>query len=136
MYVAPGLLDQRLTFYAHEDAGGDGFARPVYVRTGTFWGRLDITADQQAIGSTPQAQVDVRADAVATVSADVAVDPYGLVRVEGDDTLYHVRGVVRVRQTQAQRLTLTRVQPEESAAFTTIEPIEVKDGYHYGSVNG
>lgn len=132
MYVAPGLLDQRLTFYERQEGGADGFTRPVYVQTGVYWGRLDVTADQQIIGSAPQTQIENRADAIATVALYVEVDPYGIVRIEGDQSLYHVRGVVQVRQTQAQQITLDRLTPEESAAFVAYEPTEVLDGYHYG----
>ncbi len=133
MYIAPGLLDQRLSFYERQEAGGDGFARPVYVLTGVFWGRLDVTADQQTVGSSPQSQVDSRSSATATVAMDVVVDPNGVVRVEGEDALYHIRGVYKVRQLQAQQITLDRVTPEQAAVFVTYEPTEVLDGYHYGT---
>lgn len=133
MYVAPGLLDQRLTFYERQEAGGDGFARPVYVKTGVYWGRLDVQSNQQIVGSSPQTQMDVRANCVATVATDVVVDPYGIVRVENEDALYHIRGVYKVRQTQAQQLNLERITPEQAAVFVAYEPIEVLDGYHYGT---
>lgn len=132
MYIAPGLLDQRLTFYQRQEAGADGFVRPVYVNTGVYWGRLDIMADSQNVGTAPQAHVDSRSSVVATVAIYVEVDPFGIVKVEGDDSLYHVRGVYPVRQTQAQRITLEKLTPEESAAFVGYEPAEVLDGYHYG----
>lgn len=133
MYIAPGLLDQRLSFYQRQDGGADGFARPVYVKTGTYWGRLDVQSDQQIIGGAPQAHIDSRSNAIATVATYVTVDPYGVVMVEGDSTLYHVRGVYEVRQTQAQQITLEKLQPEEAAAFVGYEPAEVLDGYHYGT---
>lgn len=132
MYVAPGLLDQRLTFYQRQEAGADGFVRPVYVNTGVYWGRLDIMSDSQNVGTAPQAHVDSRSSVVATVAMYVEVDPFGIVKVEGDESLYHVRGVYPVRQTQAQRITLEKLTPEESAAFVGYEPAEVLDGYHYG----
>lgn len=133
MYVAPGLLDQRLTFYERQEAGADGFIRPVYVQTGVYWGRLDIIADQQNVGTAPQAHIDSRFNAVATVAIYVAVDPFGIVKVEGDGSLYHVRGVYAVRQTQAQQISLEKLTPEDSAAFVAYEPTEVLDGYHYGT---
>lgn len=132
MYVAPGLLDQRLTFYERQDAGDDGFIRPVYVQTGVYWGRLDTTSDQQIIGTSPQAHIDSRSLCTATVAMYVEVDPFGVVKVEDDGSLYHVRGVYKVRQTQAQQLSLEKLLPEESAAFIGYEPTEVLDGYHYG----
>jgi hypothetical protein len=132
MYVAPGLLDQRLTFYQRQEAGADGFVRPVYVQTGVYWGRLDIVADQQNVGTAPQAHIDSRFNVVATVASYVAVDPFGIVKVEDDESLYHVRGVYPVRQTRAQQITLEKLLPEESAAFVGYEPAEVLDGYHYG----
>lgn len=132
MYIAPGLLDQRISFYQRQEAGADGFIRPVYVRTGVYWGRLDIIADQQNVAGSPQAHIDSRASAIATVGNYVSVDKFGVVRVEGDDALYHVRGVYPVRQLQAQQITLDQLTPEESAAFVGYEPVEVLDGYHYG----
>lgn len=136
MYIASGLLDQRLTFYERQDSGGDGFARPVYVKTGVYWGRLDIMSNQQMVGTSPQAHIDMRANCVATVGTEVVVDPYGVVRVESEDVLYHVRGVYRARQTQAQQLNLERMTPEQAASFVTYEPTEVLDGFHYGSPEG
>lgn len=135
MYIAPGLLDQRLSFYQRQDAGGDGFIRPVYVKTGTFWGRLDIISDRQNIGTAPQAHIDSRSNVLATVALYVEVDPFGIVKVEDDDSLYHVRGVYPVRQMQAQQITLEKLMPEESAEFVGYEPAEVLDGYHYGSIS-
>ena len=132
MYVAPGLLDQRLTFYQRQDAGDDGFIRPVYVQTGVYWGRLDTTSDQQIIGTSPQAHIDSRSNCIATVATYVEVDPFGVVMVEDDGSLYHVRGVYKARQTQAQQISLEKLLPEEATAFIGYEPAEVLDGYHYG----
>lgn len=130
MYIAPGLLDKRLTFYRRDQDGGDGFARSVYVKTGTYWGRIDASSSRQNVASSPMAHMDIRTTLSATIADYVDVDPYGLVKQEGDDTLYYVRGVVTMRQLQGQRVDLESVDPTASATFTLYDPAEVMDGEH------
>lgn len=137
MTLTPGLLDQRLTFYARQDNGADGFIRPVYVRTGTYWGRLDETADAQTIPAAPAAHMELRASAVATVMDGVPVPDYGVVRVgtgadvdTGTGPLYYVRGVVRKRIQRCQKITLEAVDPTALGTFDVFEPVEVLDGTH------
>ncbi len=130
MYIAPGLLDTRLTFYRRDQNGGDGFARSVYVKTGVFWGRIDASSQRQNVGASPMTHVDVRATLSAMVADYVTIDPYGVVKQEGDDTLYYVRGVIALRQLQGQRIDLEAVDPSAYATFTLYDPAEVSDGEH------
>jgi len=130
MYIAPGTLNQRVRVYRREDVGADGFARPVYAFVTERWGRIDDTASRQQVSLSPQAHVEARGDAVLTCAEDVAVDPFGVVRVAGSDVLYWVRGIVAQRQVRAQRVTLERVTPEQFAALEVYEGDEVLDGVH------
>lgn len=130
MYIAPGLLDTRLTFYRRDENGGDGFARSIYVKTGVYWGRIDASSQRQNVGASPMAHVDVRTTLSATVADYVVVDPYGLVKQEGDDTLYYIRGVIAMRQLQGQRIDLEAIDPSAYATFTLYDPAEVMDGEH------
>lgn len=130
MYIAPGLLDRRLTFYRRDEEGGDGFVRPVYVETGTYWGRIDATAQRQNVAFAPQSHIDVRTTWTATIADYVAVDPNGIVRESGSDTLYYVRGVITMRQVYGQRIDLESIDPSEYATFTLYDAAEVVDGVH------
>lgn len=129
MTVAPGLLNQRVTFYARQDGGADGFARPVYVKTGTYWGRLDDTADAVTIPGAPSAHMESRTSAVATVMDSVPVPTYGIARI-GDGPLYYIRGVYLKRVLRCQKLTLEAVDPTAVATFDVFEGVEVQDGTH------
>ena len=129
MTVAPGLLDRRLTLYERQEGGGGGFGRPVYVKTGEWWGRLDNTADAQEIPLAPQSHLESRTAAVATVADYVEVPKFGALR-EGDGPLYMIRGVYLQRALRCQRLTLELVDPTEYVTFEIYEAVEVKDGYH------
>jgi hypothetical protein len=128
MYLAPGTLDQRLRFYTRTDAGADGFIRPVYVFTAERWGRVDATSERAQVPLSPQAHVEHRTDAVATIAEGIAVDPNGLVKLGTD--LYFVRGVVRIRQLRCQRLALEAVDPTAFATFILVEGQSVLDGLH------
>lgn len=130
MYVAPGLMDRRLTFYRRDEHGGDGFSRPVYTRTGTYWGRIDATAQRQNVGFQPTAAIDVRTTWSATVADYVTVDPNGIVREEDSDTLYFVRGVVTLRQLMGQQIDLESIDPTQYATFIMYEGSETTDGVH------
>jgi len=130
MYVAPGTLDQRIRVYRREDVGHDGFQRPVYVFVEERWGRIDESASRQNVSMSPQAHVDARSDATLMCAEDVAVDPFGVVRVAGSDRLYWVRGTIGARQVRGQRVTLERVTPEQFAALEVYEGDEVLDGVH------
>jgi hypothetical protein len=133
MTLAPGLLNQRLTFYTREDGGADGFQRPVYVRTGEYWGRLDATADAFTIPPSPAAHLEMQTTAVATVMDSVPVPTFGLVRIGeagGSGPLYFLRGTVLKRQLRCQQLTLDAVDPTQAASFTVYEGVEVQDGVH------
>jgi len=125
----PGLLDRRLTFYARHDNGADGFQRPVYVKTGEYWGRLDETADAQEIPLDPQSHVENRTAGTATVADYVAVPVNGIVR-EGSGVPYFIRGVITLRQLRCQRITLEAIDPTEYGTYTTFEDVEVLDGLH------
>jgi hypothetical protein len=130
MYIAPGLLDRRLAFYRREENGGDGFARPIYVKTGIYWGRIDASLQRQDIPLSPTAHIEARTSLTAMVAEYVTVDPYGLVKQEGDETLYYIRGVIALRQLQAQRIDLEAVDPSSYNTFTIYDPAEVTDGEH------
>lgn len=122
------MLDQRLRFYARTDAGADGFQRPVYEFTAERWGRIDDTSERATVPLSPQAHVEHRTDAVATIAADVAVDPNGIIKVGA--LLYFVRGVVTIRQLRCQRVSLERIDPTAYAMFELYEGQEVLDGLH------
>jgi hypothetical protein len=128
MYLAPGTLDQRLRFYRRRDAGADGFSRPVYEFTLERWGRVDAVSDRATVPLAPQAHVEHRTDAVATIAEGIAVDPNGLVKLGAD--LYFVRGVVRIRQLRCQRITLEAIDPTAYAMFQLHEGADVLDGLH------
>ena len=130
MYVAPGLLDQRLRCYTRTDAGADGFTRPVYVYAGEFWGRIDATADRAQVPLSPQAHVEQRTDAVAFVAQDVPVDAFGILRVDNLPPLYFVRGIVQIRAVRLQRVSLEAIDPTAYADFTLFEDADVLDGVH------
>lgn len=130
MYVAPGLMDRRLTFYRREEHGGDGFVRPVYVKTGTYWGRIDASAQRINVAFAPMAHVDARTNWSATIAEHIDVDPNGIVRESGTDVLYFVRGVITLRQLSGQRVDLESIDPTQYNTFTMYEGAEVDDGYH------
>jgi hypothetical protein len=130
MYIAPGLLDQRLGFFSRGDDGADGFQRPVYTKTGVYWGRVDATANAFTVAGAPQAHTDSRTTAVATVADYVPVDPYGIVKLEGDDTLWFVRGVYAVRQMACQQVTLEAIDPTAYGQYILYDAADVADGVH------
>ena len=130
MYLAPGLLDRRLTFYVREDHGGDGFIRPVYVKSGTYWGRIDASSNQTNIGFQPMSAIDSRSRWSAMIAKGIEVDPNGLVREEKSDTLFFIRGVITLRQLDGQRLELESVDPTAYATFIFYEGAETTDGVH------
>ncbi len=129
MTVAPGLLDRRLSFYERQDGGANGFQRPVYVKTGEFWGRIDDMADQQTVPLSPQAHIESRTTAAATVADYVDVSKFGVVRI-GAGPLYYIRGVFQQRAIRCQRLALESVDPTAVSTFDVIEDVEVRDGTH------
>lgn len=130
MTVAPGLLDRRLIVYAQEDGGADGFARPVYVRTGEWWGRLDDTADTETVPLSPQNHVEYRTAASATVADYVPVPRFGVIRESGGETLYAIRGVIQLRALRCQRITLEAIQPTDYGLYDLYDDTEVLDGVH------
>lgn len=130
MYVAPGLLDRRLRFYARAENGADGFARPVYLFTSERWGRVDRTAARQQVAFSPQAHVEIRGDAVAMVALDVVIDSFGIVKDTLDSALYFIRGVVPNRQLRVQVITLEAIDPTAYATFALFEGEETLDGVH------
>lgn len=130
MTVAPGLLDRRLVFYEQQDGGADGFVRPVYVRTGEWWGRLDATADAEQVPLSPQAHVEGRTSATATVADYVPVPRFGVVREDSLGTLYAIRGIVALRALRCQRVTLEAVSPTEFSQYNLYDDTEVLDGVH------
>ena len=129
MTVAPGLLDRRLVLYARQDSGADGFQRPTYWLTGEWWGRLDDTSAAQEIPLAPQAHMELRADAVATVMDYVPVPVNGIIR-DGSGPLYFVRGVYMQRALRQQRVTLERIDPTAYASFALFDENAVEDGVH------
>jgi hypothetical protein len=130
MTMVAGRLDQRVSFWAREDAGADGFVRPVYVYMGTYWSRIDRTAQTQNVGTEPQAEINYRAQARATVADYVDVPLNGLLKLEGDPTAYFVRGVITQRQLRSQRLDLEVVTPQETVEFVGFEGLPTTDGVH------
>lgn len=130
MYVAPGLLDQRLRLYARNDVGGDGFQRPVYEYVGEYWGRIDATADLQTVPLAPQGHVEARTTAVAFLAEGTPVTAFGIVRNDNLDPLYFVRGIVHVRQLRLLRVDLEAIDPTASATFTIFDEDDVLDGVH------
>ena len=75
MTMVAGRLDQRVTLWERQDNGGDGFARPVYVKTGTWWGRVDAVSDRQRVPQSPQCTVDYATDARMTVADYARIEP-------------------------------------------------------------
>lgn len=128
MYIAPGTMDQRLRFYRRTETYPDGMVRPVYVLTEERWGRVDDTAQRASVSMSPQAHVEHRTDAVATIATGIVVDPNGLVRVGA--RLYFVRGVITLRQLRGQQVTLEAIDPTEYAVFELYEGEDVLDGLH------
>jgi hypothetical protein len=140
MTVTPGLWSRRLTFYERRENGADGFARPVYVRTGEYWGRLDDTADSQEIPLDPQTHVESRTDATAHVADYVDVPKFGIIRdttnaAATDQALYLIRGVYLQRALRQQRVTLETIDPTAYGLYVTYEDADVWDGYHLVTEN-
>lgn len=129
MSVVPGLLDRRIAIYERTDGGANGFQRPVYVLTGTYWGRIDDTADQQTVPLSPQAHIESRTTAAATVADYVPVPKFGVVRI-GTGPLYFIRGVFQQRALRCQRIALEAIDPTDLATFDVFEEVEVQDGTH------
>ena len=130
MTVMPGLLDRRLSLYERQDGGADGFARPVYVLSGEWWGRIDDTADAATIPLSPQAHVEYRTTAAATVADYVPVPLFGVLREKDGSTLYNVRGVVPVRALRCQQITLEAITPTDMGTYVLYDDTEVLDGVH------
>lgn len=130
MYIAPGLLDQRLGFYTRSEDGADGFQRPLYTKVGVYWGRIDQTANAFTVAGAPQGHTDSRTTAVATVADYVPVDPFGVVKIEGASVIYFVRGVYPVRQMACKQVALEEVDPTAYAVFIGSDPDAVADGVH------
>jgi hypothetical protein len=128
MYIAPGTADQRLRFYRRTETHLDGMSRPVYQFTAERWGRVDDTSQRASVSMSPQAHLEHRTDAVATIADNIAVDPNGLVK--WGDALYFVRGVITVRQLRCQQLTLEAISPSEYAVFDLYDGEDVLDGLH------
>lgn len=128
--IAPGLCDRRLTFYQAEQVGEAGFSRVVYTESGTYWGRIDDLTNTQTVAGDPQAHVDQRVRARATVSSSVPVPTQGYVRVGSDGPLYAIRSTITLRQLRAQRVELEYIDPTASATFVGVEPKTVLDGIH------
>ena len=129
MTVVPGLLDRRISIYERQDAGADGFQRPVYVRTIVRWGRIDDIADAQTVPLAPQAHMESRTTAVATLADYVEVPKFGILR-EDEGPLYYVRGTFVQRALRCQKVTLEAVDPTQSASFALFDDVEVLDGTH------
>jgi hypothetical protein len=136
MTLAPGLLDRRVVFYVPQDGGADGFVRTIYVKTGEWWGRIDQTADVEAVPLAPQAHLEGRVAATATVADYVPVPRGGLMREAGGHALYHVRGIVTLRAMRSQRVTLEAIEPTAFGEYDLYDDVEVLDGAHLVTVNG
>lgn len=133
--MVAGRLDQRVTLWERQDNGGDGFARPVYVKTGTWWGRVDAVTDRQRVPQAPQSTVDYATDARMTVADYVPVPRSGCVTVEGNTALFWIRGVQERRQLREQRVDLQCVHPDEYVEFIGFDQLPVGDGYHLVSTS-
>lgn len=129
MTVAPGLLDRRLSLYARTESGADGFQRPTYVLTGTYWGRVDDTSASQQIPLSPQGHQEQRYEAAATVMDYVDVPVNGIVR-DTDGPVYLVRGIVLQRALRQQKVTLERIDPTDYGTYTLFDAADVSDGIH------
>lgn len=126
----PGLLDRRLAFYEPRDGGAGGFVRTVYVLTGTWWGRLDETADQETVPLAPHAHVEGRTTGVVTVSDTVPVPRGGVVRDVQGGALYSIRGIVPKRAARCQYVPVEHVSPTDFATYSLYDAVDVLDGVH------
>ena len=136
MSVMPGLRDRRLVFYTPADGGADGFQRTVYVKSATVWGRIDDTASNEAVPLQPQAHVEQRQTATATVADSVAVPIGGICHEDGQATRYHIRGVVPKRAVRCQDVTLEAIAAEAMASYAVYDAVDVLDGTHLVTPNG
>lgn len=130
MTVAPGLLDRRIVFYAQQDGGADGFVRPVYVRCGEWWGRIDATADAEQVPLSPQAHTEYRTALAVTVADYVPVPLNGIVKELDGNTLYFIRGVVYKRALRCQTITAEAISETAYGEYTLYDDTEVLDGIH------
>lgn len=130
MSVMPGLLDRRLWLYTRQDAGADGFSRPVYVYEGQYWGRIDAVSDQETVPLAPQGHVEYRTRARGTVADYVAIPLNGVIRVDGEGPGYWVRGTFVQRQIRARRIDLEAISPQEFVEFVGFEGLDTLDGVH------
>lgn len=129
--ITPSLCDRRLTFYERQENGADGFMRSVFVRIGTYWGRIDDLTNVQTVANAPQAHVEQRISARATVAEYVNVPTNGYVREGDDGAWYAIRGTVRLRALRALRVDLETIDPTAFGEYVIYEAAEVLDGVHF-----
>jgi hypothetical protein len=125
---AAGLRDQRLRVYRRDDAGADGFSRPVFVFDGEWWGRLDAAPASTRTGQQPMAAYEMQSDARATVAYEIHIPADGLVLVDG--VAFLVRGVVRDRLLWRTDISLSRVASDAVTISTKYETPGELGGYH------
>lgn len=128
MSSTTSLRDQRLRIYERQEAGSNGFSRPVYVYLYTLWGRLDIAEQHQSNPSQPLGHTEYVTRIAASFSYRAAIPENGMIK-RGDE-VYFIRGVVPQRQTFSKDVVLQRVSPENFAEFDTFEGDSVLDGLH------
>jgi hypothetical protein len=125
---AAGLRDQRLRVYRREDAGAEGFSRPVFVFDGEWWGRLDAAPASTRTGQQPMAAYEMQSDARATVAYEIHIPADGMVYVDG--LAFLVRGVVRDRLLWRTEITLARVASDTVTISSKYDTQGELGGYH------
>ena len=124
--TVPGMLDQRLRWYAPNATTINGFSRPSYVFVRETWGRVDTDNAQQVVPPSPQTALSVRGNASCTVNQYTEVPLGGVVVCDG--TLYWVRGDWVVREQGIRRVALERVTPEQVATVPLVEDLSTLAG--------
>lgn len=120
------LRDQLIRCYEKTDNGRDGFVRPVWRYTASWWGRIDETVSQTRVIQGAQT---VKEDARA-VFADEATIPVNGVILDPDGVLWWVRGQSLARLTRSISVTLDRVSSDQYKQFVTAEGESILDGVH------
>lgn len=124
----PDLLDQRIRVYELQNAGADGFERPVYAYLFTLWGRFDFYSDQQQVAVAPMQHTEYVEGIKASFSYRAAIPRNGILR-RGEDIAF-IRGIVKHRATWRLDVVCERVNVERFAEFQVYEGDAVIDGIH------
>jgi hypothetical protein len=124
--TVPGMLDQRIRWYAPNGTTLNGFARPSYAFVRETWGRIDVDNAQQTIQPSPQSSSDVRGNASCTVNQYITVPQNGVCVCDG--VLYWVRGDWVVRDQGVRRVGLERITPEQYESVPIVENLGTLEG--------